>query len=88
MVTPPPARTVYEAILQVGQLTELPNVEVYPTRRTPITEAQKVGRWKVIKDILEKKGLPVTGDGGVGKFVEDEWYRGPRVFRKKGKKRA
>lgn len=88
MVKPPPARTVYEAILQVNQLTKLPNVEVHQKRRTPITEAEKVGRWKIIKDVLKKRGLPVTGEGGVGKFVEDDWFRGPRVFKKKGKKRA
>lgn len=88
VVKPPPATKVYDAIQQQGALTKLPHVEVLPRRRTPITEAIKVGSWKVIKDLLEKRRLPVTGTGGVGKFVEDEWYRGPRPAAKKGRKRA
>lgn len=79
---------MYDAIQQAGQLTALPNVEVSRRRRTPIDEAKRVGRWKVIKEILEQRKLPVTGEGGVGKFVEDDWYRGPRVVKKKGRKRT
>lgn len=62
-------------------------MEVHETRRTPIHAAEKVGRWKVIKEELEKRGLPVTGNGGVDKIREQEWYRGPRVTKADKKKK-
>lgn len=86
VIKPPPPRNVFDTIKAQGTLTKLPNVEVRGRRRTPITEAKKVGRWKVIKEMLEKRGLPVTGEGGVGKFVEDEWFRGPTVAKKSRKR--
>lgn len=87
IIKPPAPRKVYESILQQDALTKLPNVEIHAKRITPIDKDKKVGRWKVIEEILKKRGLPVTGDGGVGKFVHDKWFRGPRVT-KKGRRRA
>lgn len=88
VVKPPAPRSVYETIQQVGVLPNLPNVEVHEKRRTPITEAEQVGSWKIMKEILEKRNLPVTGHQGVGKFVEDDWFRGPRVVKKKRSRRT
>ena len=57
-------------------LLNLPNVKVYGRRVTPIDKEVWVGRWKVIEDELVKRGLPVTGTGGVGKAKEKEWLMG------------
>ena len=54
LVKPPPATKVAEAIEQQGELTRLPNVQVYATRRTPVHKHQQVGRWKVIEEELKK----------------------------------
>lgn len=87
LVKPPPATKVAEAIEQQGELNKLPNVEVHATRRTPVHKHQQVGRWKVIVEELEKRRMPATGDGGIGGFVEDKWFRGPRLPRSERKKR-
>ncbi|KAF3761656.1 hypothetical protein M406DRAFT_281738, partial [Cryphonectria parasitica EP155] len=76
LVKPPPARTVMQAIEQRGELAQLPNVEVFAKRQTPVHEAQRVGRWKVIQQELEKRGLPVLGSDHVDKYREREWLRG------------
>ncbi|ROW08338.1 hypothetical protein VMCG_03224 [Cytospora schulzeri] len=87
LVKPPPATKVAEAIEQQGELTNLPNVRVHATRRTPVHKHQEVGRWKVIVEELEKRKMPALGDGGIGAFVEDKWFRGPRLPKNERKKR-
>ncbi|KUI69230.1 hypothetical protein VM1G_05355 [Cytospora mali] len=87
LVRPPPPTKVAEAIEQLGELPSLPNVQVHATRRTPIHKHQEVGRWKVIVEELEKRKMPATGDGGIGAFVEDKWFRGPRLPKNERKKR-
>ncbi|SPO07506.1 uncharacterized protein DNG_10200 [Cephalotrichum gorgonifer] len=59
-----------------SELLDLPNVKVYNRRVTPIDKEVWVGRWKVIEDELVKRGLPVTGTGGVGKAREKDWLMG------------
>lgn len=87
LVKPPPPRKVIDAIHQRGELTKLPNVEVFAKRRTPVHEAKKVGSWKVIEKELEKRGLPVLGEDKIDGFREDEWFRGPKPAKKDRKKR-
>ncbi|KAK2599759.1 hypothetical protein N8I77_011486 [Diaporthe amygdali] len=87
LVKPPPPTKVAEALEQQGELANLPNVRVHATRRTPVHEHQEVGRWKVIVQELEKRKIPTTGDGGIGKLVEDKWLRGPRLPKSERKKR-
>lgn len=87
LVKPPPATKVAEAIEQQGELPKLPNVRVHATRRTPVHKHQEVGRWKVIVEELEKRKIPTLGDGGIGAFVEDKWFRGPRLPKNERKKR-
>lgn len=58
------------------ELLGLPNVKVYSRRVTPIDKEVWVGRWKVIEAELIKRGLPVTGTGGVGKAKEKDWLMG------------
>lgn len=63
LITPPKPRKVNEALIQTSELTELPNVSVYASRRTPIHKERSVGRWKVIEKELQEQGLPVFGKG-------------------------
>ncbi|CAN8098224.1 unnamed protein product [Discula destructiva] len=88
VITPPPARRVYEAIQRHGELTKLPNVKVHEKRRTPVHKAKEVGRWKVVEKELAKHGLPVLGPDAEGgdKFREKEWYHGPQPAEKDKKK--
>lgn len=87
MVKPPPPRTVYEAVQQRGELTDLPNVQIVPKRVTPVDKARAVGSWKIIEEELKRRDLPVLGPDTVGKFVEPEWFRGPKPDKKNRKKR-
>ncbi|KAL1858286.1 hypothetical protein VTK73DRAFT_7861 [Phialemonium thermophilum] len=76
LVKPPKPKKLVEHIETKGNLTELPNVKVYPRRVTPIDKEKMVGRWKVIVEELEKRDLPVTGSGGYVKGVERKWATG------------
>ncbi|KAJ4393539.1 hypothetical protein N0V93_002751 [Gnomoniopsis smithogilvyi] len=86
VVKPEPARKVYEAVQQRGELTKLPNVSMYPKRRTPVDVAKDLGRWKIVEQELQKRGLPVLGSDSVDKFREAEWYHGPQPDKKDKKK--
>ena len=46
---------------EMKKVDKTPNVNVHPTRRTPIHKETEVGRWKVIEDELNARDLPVTG---------------------------
>ncbi|KAL3424184.1 hypothetical protein PVAG01_03465 [Phlyctema vagabunda] len=61
MATPPKARKVVDFLSAREDLITLPNVSVYAKRITPIDKERAVGRWKIIEEELEKRGLPVTG---------------------------
>ncbi|KAJ4417146.1 hypothetical protein N0V82_006346 [Gnomoniopsis sp. IMI 355080] len=87
VVKPEPPRKVYEAVQQRGELNKLPNVAVYSKRRTPVDVARAVGRWKIVKQELQKRGLPVLGADKFDKFREGEWYRGPQPDNKDKKRR-
>lgn len=39
----------------------MPNVKIYPRKRTMIDKEKDVGRWKIIEDELRARHLPVTG---------------------------
>lgn len=56
-------------------INTLPNLTVHGRRVTPIDKEKAVGRWKVIKEELEKRGLPVTGTGGLPGHKERDWMR-------------
>ena len=55
-----PKKLAYSEELQRLK-TEIPNVAVHATRRTPIQKEKEVGRWKLIEDELVARDLPVTG---------------------------
>ena len=54
------AQELPEAVLSRG--LELPNVKFMPRKITEIDRETEVGRWKVIKAELKRKGLPVYPD--------------------------
>ncbi|KAL1956483.1 hypothetical protein VTO42DRAFT_7281 [Malbranchea cinnamomea] len=57
----PKPQKVAERLLSEARLASLPNVKIYDRRQTPIDQEIEVGRWKVIKEELIKRDLPVTG---------------------------
>ncbi len=73
LVQPPKPKKLAEELAADGELAGLPNVAVYGRRVTPIDKHKTAGRWKVIAQELEKRGLPVTGTGGYSKSVERKW---------------
>ncbi|KAL0933833.1 uncharacterized protein CTRU02_210632 [Colletotrichum truncatum] len=76
IVKPPKPAKVSEAIREAGLLPELPNVRVHDRRVTPIDKETMLGRWKVIKEELEKRNLPVTGHEHLPKPVQRKWIQG------------
>ena len=85
LVCPPKAKKLAEEIQDQGELAELSNVKIYDRRVTPIDKDKEIGRWKIISQELEKRGLPVTGTGGHDKSVEKKWID-PRVPPRKSKR--
>jgi hypothetical protein len=71
----PKSRKLAEVILANETLTELSNVTIHKRRVTPIDKHRQVGRWKVIKEELEKRDLPVTSKelAEYGGNVEWKW---------------
>lgn len=61
LIKKPKPKRIAEVLLNSNQVAELPNVQILDKRYGPIDREIEVGRWKVIKDELEKRGLPVTG---------------------------
>ncbi|KAL2759967.1 hypothetical protein ACRALDRAFT_1079118 [Sodiomyces alcalophilus JCM 7366] len=76
LVGPPPAKKVVEAIERKGDLLQLPNVRVHSRRVTPIDKEIEVGRWKLIREQLEKRGLPLTGHKHLEPHREAAWVKG------------
>ena len=64
LVKPPKPRKLVDALKQKEELLNLPNVNIYAKRVTPIDKHKSVGRWKVIGRELGERGLPVMGRGG------------------------
>jgi hypothetical protein len=76
LIQPPKAATLNEEVQRVGQLAQLPNVTVHARRVTPIDKDAAVGRWKVIRAELEKRGLPLKGHRHLAKHKEKQWALG------------
>ncbi len=58
----PKPKKLAEILLARSDLMALPNVEIYDRRYTPIDKEKELGRWKIIEEELQKRGLPVTGN--------------------------
>ena len=57
----PKPKRIAETLVQSKEVVRLPNVQILPRRYGLIEREMEVGRWKVIQEELEKRGLPVTG---------------------------
>ena len=56
----PVPKKLADILLQRPDLAALPNIEIFDRRHTPIDKEKEVGRWKIIEQELNRKGLPVT----------------------------
>ncbi|KAK0744268.1 hypothetical protein B0T21DRAFT_447536 [Apiosordaria backusii] len=70
LVKAPKAKKLAEEIENKQIFQSLPNVRVFPRRVTPIDKEKMVGRWKVIREELERRGLPVIGTANIDNAVE------------------
>lgn len=61
----PKPKKLAEALLGSNRVTGLANVQIFERRYGPIDRETEVGRWKIITEELEKRGLPVTNRAGV-----------------------
>ena len=62
LVKKPKPKRIADALLNSNLVTHLPNVQILNKRYTMIDREIEIGRWKVIKEELEKKHLPVPGN--------------------------
>lgn len=52
------APKLVEVIREKGELAKLPNVAISPRRVSRIDEDKRLGRWKLISNELNERGLP------------------------------
>lgn len=57
----PPPKELYKRLKSSKAFVDLPNVALISKRVTPIDKEKAIGRWKLIEEELEERGLPVTG---------------------------
>ena len=62
LVTKPKPKKLADHLVKKEELVSMPNVELMTRRYTPIDKEKEIGRWKVIEEELERRGLPVTGN--------------------------
>ncbi|KAL2067340.1 hypothetical protein VTL71DRAFT_1765 [Oculimacula yallundae] len=61
LIVQPKPRKLVDALSQKEDLVSLPNVSIFPKRITPVQVERSLGRWKIIEEELQQRGLPVTG---------------------------
>ena len=61
LVKKPKPKKLAENLMTSNKVADLPNVQILDRRYTPIDREKEVGRWKIIEEELEARGLPVTG---------------------------
>ena len=61
LVKKPKPKKIAETLRNSNRVTELPNVQILDKRYGLKDRENEVGRWKVIREELEKRGLPVYG---------------------------
>lgn len=76
LVKPPKPKKLIEELQGRADLQKLANVTVHARKVTSIDKEKMVGRWKIIAEELERRGLPVTGMGKHGPSVEKKWASG------------
>ena len=73
---PPKKPKLAELLGSMGEFGQLPNVRLHESKITSIDRETEVGRWKVIKEELEKRGLPVSGRDDNPGAREKQWMKG------------
>jgi hypothetical protein len=58
---PEKPKKLAEGLLLNEQLKDLPNVKIANHRVTFVHKEREVGRWKVIEDELNERGIPPLG---------------------------
>ena len=71
LVKKPKPKKIAEALLNSNIVADLPNVQILDKRFGLMDREIEVGRWKVIKEELEKRGLPVIGGRSVHNALRD-----------------
>ena len=61
LVKQPKPEKIAEVLQKSDPIIQLPNVQILNKRYGSIDRDVEVGRWKVIKKELEKRGLPICG---------------------------
>ena len=64
LVKKPKSKKLAHALF-ASDMVDLPNIDLRERRYTPIDKEKEIGRWKVIEQELEARGLPLTGKGFV-----------------------
>lgn len=59
--TPEKPKKLAEGLLSSDNLTDLPNVKIADHRITFVHKEREVGRWKVIEEELNERGIPPLG---------------------------
>jgi len=60
LIKPQPKKLAQQLIEKQTPM-DLPNVKISSRRVTPIDKEKALGRWKIIEQALQDRGLPVTG---------------------------
>ena len=77
LATVPPKKPKLAEILGgMSEFGDLPNVRLHDRKITSIDRENEVGRWKVIKEELERRGLPVSGQDEAPGAREKQWMKG------------
>lgn len=77
----PKPKKLAQALTVNEKLKNLPNVQLFGRRYTPIDREQELGRWKVIVDQLKERDLPIRGQRppseveALALATENEGYR-------------
>ncbi|KAK6586303.1 hypothetical protein PZA11_001360 [Diplocarpon coronariae] len=58
LIVPPKPRKLVHALKEKEELMTLPNVSIYKKKLTQVDKHKTLGRWKVIKQELKRRGLP------------------------------
>ncbi|KAI9900515.1 hypothetical protein N3K66_004777 [Trichothecium roseum] len=73
---PPKKPKLAEVLGGMSEFGDLPNVRLHERKITSIDRENEVGRWKVIKEELERRGLPVSGQDEAPGAREKQWMKG------------
>lgn len=70
----PKPKGTHDRLVANEELMAQPNVKISARKIGPVDREREVGRWKVIEQALQEKGLPVLGraDGMQNPWVKDQ----------------